>query len=214
MGQRGGYALTRDLGGLSRPTNDAGSSARRAVPSHRPPAMTVCHAPPTRGILVAAVLIAGSAMASHRVPDGANRDMRPPVPAAAVETPARPPVDVASWYGEWHHGRPTASGEPYDMTALTAAHRSLPLGSCVEVTNVTNRRRVFVRVNDRGPYVMSRTIDLSQRAAEDLRMADDGLVRVRIRRAGTEVCENQDTHALLGRENADLRPDDGDAAAR
>ncbi|MBI4012726.1 MAG: septal ring lytic transglycosylase RlpA family protein, partial [Candidatus Rokubacteria bacterium] len=111
-----------------------------------------------------------------------------PVWAAPVDTPARPFVAVASWYGGWHHGRPTASGEPYDMTALTAAHRSLPLGVCVEVTNLGNGRRVLVRVNDRGPYVPSRTIDLSQRAAEELRMVDEGLARVRIRRASAEVC--------------------------
>jgi rare lipoprotein A len=102
--------------------------------------------------------------------------------------PAPRPREVASWYGEWHHGRPTASGEPYDMSALTAAHRSLPLGACVEVTHLGNERRVHVRVNDRGPYIRGRTIDLSHRAAEDLGMVDDGMARVRIRRASAELC--------------------------
>jgi rare lipoprotein A len=95
---------------------------------------------------------------------------------------------VASWYGAWHHGRPTASGEPFDMEDLTAAHRFLPLGACIEVTHLANGRRVFVRVNDRGPYVDGRTIDLSYRAAQELGMLDDGLARVRIRRAKSAAC--------------------------
>jgi rare lipoprotein A len=101
----------------------------------------------------------------------------------------RPRADVASWYGEWHHGRPTASGEVFDMEALTAAHPSLPLGSCVEVIHVASGRRVHVRVNDRGPYVPGRTIDLSHRAAEALGMVDSGLATVRIRKARPAACE-------------------------
>lgn len=89
----------------------------------------------------------------------------------------------------WRHGRLTASGEPYDRDALTAAHPSLPLGACVEVSHLGNGRQVFVRVNDRGPYVPGRTIDLSQRAAAELGMLDDGVARVRIRKATLEVCE-------------------------
>jgi rare lipoprotein A len=146
--------------------------------------------------LVAAILVAGCALDVAHPPDSSRvvivdetarllSRQSPPAPAA----PPRPRVDVASWYGEWHHGRPTASGEPYDMTALTAAHRSLPLGACVEVTHVANGRRVYVRVNDRGPYIDGRTIDLSHRAAEDLGMVDDGLARVRIRRASSEICD-------------------------
>ncbi len=142
----------------------------------------------TGGIIAAVVLIAGCAVPSHWVGDGPNGETPPAIWAAPVDTPAPPFVDVASWYGAWHHWRPTASGEPYDMTALTAAHRSLPLGACVEVTNLGNGRRVPVRVNDRGPYAPSRTIDLSQRAAEELRMVDEGLARVRIRAASAEVC--------------------------
>ncbi len=141
-----------------------------------------------------AALVASCAIDSGQAPPrsrGAASDetarlrRRPPsVPAAP-----HPRIDVASWYGEWHNGRPTASGEPYDMEALTAAHRSLPLGACVEVTHLGNGRRVYVRVNDRGPYVPGRTIDLSQRAAAELGMLDDGLARVRIRRAKSELCE-------------------------
>jgi rare lipoprotein A len=144
--------------------------------------------------LVAAVLVAGCTLHMGRTPESPPVVVdeeprllarRAPAPPPA---PPRPRIDVASWYGEWHHGRTTASGEPYDMTALTAAHRSLPLGACVEVTHLTNERRVHVRVNDRGPYIDGRTIDLSHRAAEDLGMVDDGLARVRIRRASSELC--------------------------
>lgn len=87
----------------------------------------------------------------------------------------------ASWYGDAFHGRPTATGERFDMNALTAAHKTLPLPSLVEVTNVRNGRRVVLRVNDRGPFVDGRIIDLSRGAAEalDLRAAGVGEVRVR-----------------------------------
>lgn len=108
-----------------------------------------------------------------------------PVPPSA----GRSRVDVASWYGSWHHGRPTASGEAFHMHALTAAHRSLPLGVCVEVAHLGNGRRVFVRVNDRGPYVPGRTIDLSYGAAQELGMVEDGLARVQVQRARPEQCE-------------------------
>src|SRR5262245_51258207 len=100
----------------------------------------------------------------------------------------RPSGDVASWYGARHHGRPSASGEPYDMYAWTAAHPSLPLGTCVEVVNLNNGRHVFVRINDRGPYVAGRTIDLSYRAAQELRMVGDGTAPVKIIRAKPENC--------------------------
>jgi rare lipoprotein A len=122
------------------------------------------------------------------VVDEASRplDHRAPPPSS----PRPRPVDVASWYGEWHHGRLTASGEPFDIDALTAAHRSLPLGACVEVQHLGNGRRVFVRVNDRGPYVPGRTIDLSQRAADELGMLGRGVARVRIARAKPETCES------------------------
>lgn len=87
----------------------------------------------------------------------------------------------ASWYGDAFHGRPTATGERFDMNALTAAHKTLPLPSLVEVTNLRNGRRAIVRVNDRGPFVEGRIIDLSRGAAEalDLRAAGVGEVRVR-----------------------------------
>jgi len=87
---------------------------------------------------------------------------------------------AASWYGEAHHGKKTASGEPFDMHALTAAHRTLPLGTRVRVTNLANGRAVEVRINDRGPSVADRIIDLSYGAARALDAVGAGVFRVRI----------------------------------
>ncbi len=88
---------------------------------------------------------------------------------------------VASWYGREFHGRSTSSGEPYDMYAMSAAHRTLPLPTYLEVTNLDNGRRVVVRVNDRGPFHDDRILDLSYAAAWKLRMLGTGTARVRIR---------------------------------
>jgi rare lipoprotein A len=89
-------------------------------------------------------------------------------------------VGTASWYGEYFEGKPTASGEPFNMYDLTAAHPTLPLGTLVKVTNLRNRRSVVVRVNDRGPIVPGRIIDLSYNAARVLRFDQLGLQRVRL----------------------------------
>ena len=87
---------------------------------------------------------------------------------------------VASYYARRLQGRPTASGEPYDRDKLTAAHRTLPLGTVVRVTDVATRKTVIVEVNDRGPYIPGRTIDLSRRAGEELGITEVGLARVTI----------------------------------
>ena len=87
---------------------------------------------------------------------------------------------VASWYGDDFHGRQTASGEVYDMFEMTAAHLMLPLGTVIKVTNLLNGRSVRVRVNDRGPYVKGRILDLSYAAAKRLGMLGAGTTRVRI----------------------------------
>lgn len=86
----------------------------------------------------------------------------------------------ASWYGRFFHGRRTANGERYDMNAMTAAHKTLPLGSYVRVTNPATSRSIIVRINDRGPYVRSRVIDLSYAAASALDMRHAGTARVTI----------------------------------
>jgi rare lipoprotein A len=89
-------------------------------------------------------------------------------------------VGVASWYGAKVHGRTTASGEPYDMHAMTAAHPSLPFGTKVRVTNLENGRSVVLKINDRGPFAKRRIIDVSRHAAEHLGFLGSGLARVRI----------------------------------
>lgn len=115
--------------------------------------------------------------------------MNPPVShAGALQTqkksktkkPAPYQVGTASWYGEYFQGRPTASGEPYNMNDLTAAHPTLPLGTFVKVTNLRNGRVVVVRVNDRGPVVDGRIIDVSYNAARALGFKERGLQKVRL----------------------------------
>ncbi|BBP74884.1 MULTISPECIES: septal ring lytic transglycosylase RlpA family protein [Pseudomonas] len=87
---------------------------------------------------------------------------------------------MASYYGARHHGKRTASGEPFDQHGLTAAHRQLPFGTRVKVTNLANDRSVVVRINDRGPHTRGRLIDLSREAAEQLGMLQSGTARVRV----------------------------------
>jgi rare lipoprotein A len=84
----------------------------------------------------------------------------------------------ASWYGEEFHGNPTASGEIYDMNGLTAAHRTLPLGTKIKVTNVKNQRSLVVRVNDRGPFFHDRFLDVSMAAAKKLGFFGAGVALV------------------------------------
>ena len=89
-------------------------------------------------------------------------------------------IGVASWYGPGFHGRKTASGERFDHNDLTAAHRKLPLGSEVRVTNLENGRSITVEINDRGPYAKGRVLDLSKAAARKLGMMENGVAKVRI----------------------------------
>lgn len=100
----------------------------------------------------------------------------------AVERPParRVEIGLASWYGADFHGRQTASGEPFDMYAFTAAHRSHPFGTRVRVTDLASGRQVVVRINDRGPFARGRIIDLSRAAALALGMLEAGTRRVRV----------------------------------
>jgi len=104
---------------------------------------------------------------------------------------------IASWYGRKFHGRKTANGERYDMYALSAAHKTLPLPTLVRVTNLENGRQVIVRVNDRGPYVKNRLIDLSYAAARQLGFASKGTARVRV-----QALERGRPTALMARRGA------------
>lgn len=102
------------------------------------------------------------------------------------DNPISPDLSVvesgtASWYGEAFQGKRTAGGEYFDMNKLTAAHKTFPFGTVVEVTNLGNGRTVQIRINDRGPYVNERIIDVSKRAAIELGMLETGLAQVSLR---------------------------------
>lgn len=104
-----------------------------------------------------------------------------PPPPPGSPRPARLEQGLASWYGpEIRRGSPTASGEPYRPADYTAAHRSLPFGTRVLVENLANHRRVVVRINDRGPFVAGRVIDLSAAAARAIDLIDAGVAPVRL----------------------------------
>jgi rare lipoprotein A len=109
-----------------------------------------------------------------------------------AENPSYDQTGVASWYGSDFHGRRTSNGETYDMNAVTAAHRTLPMPSYVYVTNVANNRTILVRVNDRGPYAHGRIIDLSRTAAEALDVVHHGTGTVRVRYAGPAPLNGDD----------------------
>jgi rare lipoprotein A len=108
----------------------------------------------------------------------------PSAPSTAPEeVPAKTPtvhVGDASWYGPGFSGKTTASGEVFDETKMTAAHKTLPLGTKAKVTNLKDGKSVQVEINDRGPYAQGRIIDLSQAAAKALGIIDRGVVKVRV----------------------------------
>lgn len=101
-------------------------------------------------------------------------------------------VGIASWYGQAFHGRKTANGEVFDMHALTAAHPTLPMPSYAYVSNPANGRTIMVRINDRGPYVGDRMIDLSRRSAHELGLLSGGTGRVRVQYAGPAPLNGDD----------------------
>ena len=126
---------------------------------------------------------------------------------------------LASYYGEAFQGRPTSSGEIFDMYAMTAAHKTLPFGTMLEVTNLENGNSVVVRVNDRGPFVADREIDLSQGAAEKLGMITAGVARVSIsilsepgketEAAPAGLPENEEVPAVAAAPRPEPRPEPG-----
>jgi rare lipoprotein A len=100
--------------------------------------------------------------------------------STASTKPSHKEVGEASWYGPGFQGNETANGETFDQNKMTAAHPTLPMGTKAEVTNLENDKKVEVRINDRGPYVGDRAIDLSRAAARKLDMEDDGTTQVKI----------------------------------
>jgi rare lipoprotein A len=128
-----------------------------------------------RLVLVLAALAAPAACASRSTPSPRPASQLPPAPGWTEE-------GLASWYGgkDGFEGKPTASGEIYDSSLLTAAHRELPLGTVVEVTNLDNEKSVRVRINDRGPFIAGRVIDLSRAAAREIGLLGPGVGPVRL----------------------------------
>jgi rare lipoprotein A len=131
-------------------------------------------------ILVATVMVTGLEAAPRN-------NTHPEENQIEMNTASRPhnsqkpyQVGTASWYGRYFHGKPTASGEPFNMYQFTAAHRRLALGTMIRVTNLKNGESVVVRVNDRGPMPKSRIIDLSYGAARMIGLSGPGLEPVRL----------------------------------
>ncbi len=120
---------------------------------------------------------------------------------AASSVPAGKPMyrgeGIASWYGSDFHGRKTANGERYDMNGISAAHRTMPLPSYARVTNLDNGRSIIVRVNNRGPFVRHRIVDLSTGAAKALDFYKKGTTHVRVEFVGRAPAEGSDDRTLL-----------------
>lgn len=110
------------------------------------------------------------------------------IPPQCFEQASYNKVGTASWYGRKFKGKETASGEPFDPNAMTAAHRSLPIGSKVKVTNLENGKETVLTVQDRGPYKRGRIIDVSKGAADALGFNEDGKARVRVQAMGGNGC--------------------------
>ncbi len=138
----------------------------------------------------------------ERVPKGGGvyRVGKPYVVGGRTYVPEENPKfrseGLASWYGRDFHGRQTANGEVFDMDAISAAHPTLPMPSYVRVTNLSNKRSLIVRVNDRGPFHSNRVIDISHKAADLLGFKDNGVARVRVEYIGRAAIEGSDDRRL------------------
>ncbi len=136
------------------------------------------------GLMIVAMIVGLGAAQGPNNSEASSAPSRPAhiKPEIRKQSAKNPPYQVgtASWYGEDFEGKPTASGEDYEMYDMTAAHPTLPLGTYVRVTNLHNGRAVVVKVNDRGPIVEGRIIDLSYGAAQALQFEHRGLQKVRL----------------------------------
>ena len=136
----------------------------------------------SRGCVHGMTVLGFAAALCVTAPSGAERagvGARAELPTPAARAPEWTQKGRVSWYGPGFHGRRTANGEVFDTNDLTMAHRTLPFGTEVRVTNLANGRSVVLRVNDRGPYVRGRIADLSHAAAARLDFVDDGATRAR-----------------------------------
>ncbi len=156
-----------------------------------------------RAALVGLVLLGAAVSAAGQPPDTTER----PVKASSYSA-----VGWASWYGSEFHGRRTADGETFDMGALTAAHKTMPLPCYARITNLRNGRSMVVRVNDRGPFVADRLIDVSARVANLLDFQHSGLTKVKVEYVGMAPLGGADGPALLASLKTRDSPDDGVSA--
>ena len=170
-------------------------------------------------LLLASALPASAAGAKHKAADPRPRQRAKNAQHGARVDPHRDPhvahaasakghvsrfrqLGLASWYGRGFHGHRTASGEHYDMYAMTAAHRTLPLGSYVRVTSLASARSVVVRINDRGPYARGRVIDLSYAAAKMLGLQYAGTAKVKIEGLSRQEAKAAQAEMLAANSNA------------
>ncbi|THD43934.1 MAG: septal ring lytic transglycosylase RlpA family protein [Bradyrhizobium sp.] len=161
-----------------------------------------------RAGLVGLILLSGaSAAAAQSV---ALAEQPSPDPTEAAKTHSYSATGWASWYGREFHGRRTADGEVFDMGAITAAHRTMPLPCYARVTNLGNHRSILVRINDRGPYVGERLIDVSARVANLLEFQNAGLTKVRVDFVSMAPAQADDQAMLLA--SLATSSDDGVAA--
>jgi len=149
-----------------------------------------------RPALLGLGLVALSACSASHVEPAGSAAAAPAV--VQSQAPNFAEIGTASWYGTWHQGRLTANGERFDARAFTAAHRSLPFGTILRVTNLATGKMVKVRVNDRGPYIKGRTLDLSAAAAKALGITKDGIARVRIETFAADQMPGSSAIALAG----------------
>jgi len=156
--------------------------------------MTLRHLRSAGALLI--VLVFVSACASSQAPRSAGSQAQSPAGSVTGQTAKKQEstrvsekaghreTGIASWYGRPYHGRTTASGETYDMNAMTAAHRTLPFGTRVLVKNLENGKTVKLTINDRGPFIKGRIIDVSRKGARVLGFENQGLVRVQVTALG------------------------------
>jgi rare lipoprotein A len=155
------------------PANAARSRLRpKQVPSAEKPDDLMPSKLPKMILVISIAAIAGCSRSENE-----ERDERP---ARTEKQPNFVQTGMASWYGRGLKGGKTASGERFDPEELTAAHRTLPFGATVRVTNLRNKRSVVVRITNRGPFIRGRIIDVSPAAARELRMVKSGVARVRL----------------------------------
>ena len=145
------------------------------------------------GLMITLLIVGlGAAQGPNSSEASSAQTSRIPKPEVRKQATTKPyQVGTASWYGEYFDGKTTASGEDYDMYDMTAAHPTLPMGSYVRVTNLHNGRAVVVKVNDRGPIVPGRIIDLSYGAARVLQFEHRGVQKVRLDLVKPQVKHHQ-----------------------